>query len=71
MVLSTEVDRVHIHASIIGPVVGQRQDEFHAGGFSSLDDDVENAQVDVDSSVRVEKLHNGLFSARVVLGQST
>ena len=73
MVLSPQVDSVNIHAAIIGPVVRQRNDQFHTGFRRCVDDFVETADVDRRFPVRPPALEDdfcatGSFAA--VLGQT-
>ena len=41
MVLVAQIDRVYIHATIVGPVVSQSNDQLHSCLFRSLDDFIE------------------------------
>lgn len=46
MVLSTQVDGVYIHASIIGPVVCEGNDQLYARVLRSCNHLVERLQID-------------------------
>lgn len=67
MVTAAQVDGVRVHAAVVGPVVGQGENQLHAGGFGSLDDILENRQVNSDGAVILEPLGDTVLGARVVL----
>lgn len=46
VVLSAEVDGVDVHASIVGPVVGQSDDQLHADFAGGVDDFVKSLHID-------------------------
>lgn len=46
MVLATEVDSVHIHTTIVSPVVGKRYNELDAGLGGSIYDFVKRGDID-------------------------
>lgn len=41
MVLVAQIDRVYIHATIVGPVISQSNDKLHSCLFRSLDNFIE------------------------------
>jgi len=51
VVSATEVDSVDIHATVVGPVVNQRNNQLTAHFLSSIDDLVERSQVDGGSTI--------------------
>lgn len=52
MVLAAKVDSVDIHTTVVGPIVGQGNNQFTTHFLRSIDDLVERSQVDGGSAVR-------------------
>jgi hypothetical protein len=74
VVFAAKVDRVHIHAAVVSPVVGQSNDELDANFISSLDNLVEAADVNGGRSVGVEPLEHNFGSPSAlttIVGQAT
>ena len=71
MVPPSEVDSVDVHAAVVGPVVGQRNDELDVGLECCIDNLVQGGQVDGRSAVLVEPLkHDVVGLAGAIVGQS-
>lgn len=71
MVATAKIDSVNVHTTVISPVVGQSQNKLHVGRFSSLNNDIKLAQINLDSSISLEPLENSVLGTSVVLGQAT
>ena len=70
MVLSPEINGVDVHAAVVGPVVGQRDNELGADLLRGVDNLVEGSQIDDGGAVSLEPLkHNLGRFAGAVLGQ--
>jgi hypothetical protein len=52
MVFPTEIDSVDIHASVVGPIIRECDDQFDAGLACSIDDFIESLDVDCRLAVR-------------------
>lgn len=65
MVLAAEVDRVHVHATVVSPVVRQGDDQLHSDVSSRIDHLVEALNVDRGHAV-LPKLHDNLGRARAL-----
>lgn len=70
VVAAAKVDGVGIHATKVGPVVGQGKNQLDAGGLGSLNDGIEDAQVDGHGAVVLKPLSDGVISTGVVLGEA-
>ena len=70
MVFTTEVDSIHVHATIISPVVGQSQDKLHVSSFGSFNNHIKLAQIDLDTSILLKPLKNSVLCTSVILWQS-
>jgi len=56
VILAAEVDGVDVHAAVVGPVVGQGDEEFCAHLDGGVDDLVEGGDIDLGCSVGVPPL---------------
>ncbi len=63
MVLATKVDRVDVHAAVIGPVVGQRNEKLDSELVSGLHNLVEAREVNRGRAVGVPQLEDDLGRA--------
>jgi hypothetical protein len=70
VVASAVVDGVDVHAAVVGPVVGEGEDELDAGGLGGLDDVLEDAQVNGDGAVGLEPLEDSVVGTSVVPGEA-
>jgi len=67
----SEVNSVDVHAAIVGPVVGQGNDELDVRLESRVDNLVKRSQVDGRSAIFVEPLkHDVVGLAGAIVGQS-
>ena len=67
MVLPAEVDRVHVHAPVVGPVVGQGDEELGAHLGGSVDDLVKGRDVDVGGAVGIPPLEDHVGRAGTLI----
>lgn len=70
MELEAVVDRVDVHAAVVGPVVRQGDNKLHSRVLRGLDDLVQGGEVDLHGAVRQEPLENGLLVSLAVLGEA-